>query len=81
MVKASGLHEKSPSKHSADLSVVETMDVIASAFPNTKKKAKEFECIRVDGATDEGPSHAEVQFLWCERHVNKKTKVTLVTTR
>ena len=76
VVKASVLHEKSPAQHSADLSVVEQMDVMASTFLN-----KEIECIRVDGATDEGPSHAEVQFMWCERHVSKKTKMTLITTR
>lgn len=81
VVKASGIHEKSPAQHSADLSVIENMDVMASAFLNTNKKAKEFECIRVDGTTDKGPCHAEVQFMWCERHVSRKTKVTLVTTR
>ena len=63
VVKASALHEKSPAQHSADLSVIEQMDVMASTFLN-----REIECIRVDGATDKGPSHAEVQFMWCERH-------------
>ncbi|CAB4038298.1 Chromatin modification-related YNG2, partial [Paramuricea clavata] len=57
------------------------MDVIASAFLDDNGEYKEIECVRVDGATDEGRSHAEVQFIWCERHVNRKTKVTLVTTR
>ena len=50
-------------------------------FNRDSGKVKEIECIRVDGASDEGPSHAEVQFLWTERHLNRPTKVTLVTTR
>ncbi len=39
------------------------------------------ECIRVDGATDEGPSHEEVQFWWTVRHVEVAKLVTLVTAR
>ena len=81
VVKASVLHEKSPAQHGADMSVIVSMDVIASAFLDDNGEYKEIEWVRVDGATDEGPSHAEVQFIWCERHVNRKTKVTLVTTR
>ena len=81
VVKASGLHEKSPAQHGADMSVIESMDVMASAFLDDNREYKEIECVRVDGATDEGPSHAEVQFIWCERHVNRKTKVTLVITQ
>ena len=34
---------------------------------------KEIECIRVDGASDEGPSHEEVQFWWTERHFKRPT--------
>ena len=46
-----------------------------------RSKPKEIECIRVDGAADENPSHAEIQFLWTERHIVKPTRVALVTTR
>ena len=42
---------------------------------------KDIDCIRVDGASDEGPSHLEVQFWWTEWHVAHKKLVTLVTTR
>ena len=42
---------------------------------------KEVEYIRVDGASDEGPSHVEVQFLWTERHFLKNTLVTMVSSR
>ena len=38
-------------------------------------------CIRVDGASDEGPSHHEVQFLWTEQHLESGSYATLVTCR
>ena len=37
--------------------------------------------VRVDGTSDEAPSHLEVQFLWTERHLTKQTKATVVTAR
>ena len=42
---------------------------------------KEIDCIRVDGAMDEGPSHELVQYWWTEWHYRKKKMATLVTTR
>ena len=45
------------------------------------EKPKQIECIRVDGATDEGPAHLEVQFWWTLRHFEQPTIATLVTTR
>jgi hypothetical protein len=44
-------------------------------------KNKPTDCIRVDGAGDEGPIHAEVQFSWTERHLEQEKVCTLVTTR
>ena len=44
-------------------------------------KNKPIDCIRVDGAGDEGPAHAEVQFMWTERHLEQEKVHTLVTTR
>ena len=38
-------------------------------------------CIQVDGASDEGPSHKEVQYYWTERHLLKNKVATVVTTR
>ena len=81
VVKASGIHDKTPSQPAADLSILEGQNVMRLAFLNDEANSKEIECIRVDGATDEDPSHVEVQFLWCKRHVSKKTRITLVTTR
>ena len=42
---------------------------------------KAIECIRVDGASDEGPSHEEVQFWWTARHLKGGNLVTLVSSR
>lgn len=38
-------------------------------------------CIQVDGASDEGPGHEEVQFMWTARHLSKGTIATLATAR
>ena len=40
---------------------------------------KQVYCIRVDGASDEGPSHHEVQFLWTEQHLESGSYATLAT--
>ena len=81
VVKASFVHQKSPAQHISDLEKLEETDELKPLFlkPNSDQN-KDIECIGVDGATDEGPSHMEVQFLWTERHFCKPTKVTLVTT-
>ena len=76
VVKGSYVHEKNPSQHMADLTMLEKKHELAHLFtPNN------VEYVRVDGASDEGPSHVEVQYLWTERHYRKGTKVTMVTTR
>ena len=82
VVKASGVHQKNPSQHAADLDMLQAMDHPKTVFlQEDSGEVKEIKCVRVDGASDEGPSHTEVQFLWTERHMNRPTKVTLVTTR
>ena len=80
IVKAYGVEVKSPSQHAADLKVVEKIEAAEPLFFKDGI-CKDIECIRVDGSTDEGPSHLEVQFLWTERHLSKPIRVTLVTTR
>lgn len=37
--------------------------------------------MRVDGASDEGPAHDEVQYWWTYRHIFKEKTATLVTSR
>lgn len=80
VVKASGVHQKNPSQHAADLDMLQNFDDLKPVFCRDLGNVKDVECIRVDGASDEGPSHAEVQFLWTERHLTRPTKITLVTT-
>lgn len=75
VVKAHNVHEKNPAQHAADLEKL-------GEFEETKSVlAREIECVRVDGASDEGPSHAEVQFMWTEKHINHGKICTLVTSR
>ena len=49
-----------------------TSDGTDSLFP------KDIDCIRVDGASDEGPSHHEVQFWWTEWHMLNNKVATIV---
>ena len=65
-----------------DLEMLENEPEIKPAFIHRLTgKEKLVECIRVDGATDEGPCHEEVQFLWTARHISRPTVDTLVTAR
>ena len=81
VVKAAKLHQKNPTQHMADLYMMESKPELSSAFINPLSGAhKQIECVRVDGATDEGPNHEEVQFLWTQHHIAKEKIVTLVTT-
>ena len=79
VVKASGMHQKNPAQHLADLEYLQSLDTLQPVFAKNSREPKDVECIRVDGVSDEGPSHAEVQFLWTERHMTRPTKVALVT--
>ena len=82
VVKPVGLFLKNPMQHALDLEMLEESAELKSAFINPlTNQRKLFECIRVDGAADEGPSHEEVQFVWTARHIVKATQVTLVTAR
>ena len=53
----------------------------AQHLSDKESLAKDIECIRVDGASDEGPGHEEVQFYWTERHLPMSKASTIVTTR
>ena len=51
-------------------------------FTNMSSGApKQIECVRVDGASDEGPGHEEVQYWWTLRYIVKRKVATLITTR
>lgn len=83
VVKApSNIHPKNPCQHYADLNMLESKEELKAAFYNHETGSpKAIDCVRVDGAADEGPSHHEVQFYWCQRHILKNKFATLVTTR
>ena len=77
IVKApSVLHEKTATQHLADLYMLRENPELDVCFED-----KEIDCIRVDGGSEEGPAHLEVQFRWREWHLKKEKEVTLVTTR
>ena len=82
VVKTPKLHEKSPAQHAADLEFLESIEKLHPVFFNLSNGVpKSVECIRVDGASDEGPSHEEVQFYRTAHHLSKGKIVTLVTSR
>ena len=65
VVKPTGVYPKNPMQHMCDLEMLEQKCELQSAFTNPfTGERKAIECIRVDGAGDEGPLHDEVQFLW-----------------
>lgn len=67
---------KNAAQHAADLEFLQNLPDLEPWLAN-----KPIDCIRVDGASDEGPSHIEVQFNWTERHVKYAKVATLVTSR
>ena len=80
VVKAVPLHSKNPGQHAADLAMLQEIDELSGVFFHNSEP-KPIDCIRVDGAADEGPSHEEVQFWWTARHIDQKKIATLITTR
>lgn len=82
VVKAPKVHMKNPAQHASDLELIETKEELYPVFVNNVTgHPKLIECVRVDGAVDEGPAHEEVQFYWTARHLTKGRQLTLVTTR
>ena len=82
VVKAAGLFSKNPAQHSSDIAMLEKSEQVGAAFVNPCTNVhKQIECVRVDGASDEGPTHEEVQFFWTLRHFNNQYFATVVTTR
>ena len=82
IVKVPGIFEKNPALHAADLAMIEGKEEIKAAFVNSATGTpKEIECIRVDGSSDEGPAHQEVQYWWTKRHLLKGSRATMVSSR
>ncbi len=81
VVKAVPLHSKNPAQHASDFKMLLEKEDLANAFYDKDGKLKKVLCVRVDGASDEGPSHDEVQFFWTLEHLHNSRLVTLVTAR
>ena len=76
IVKPHIVFPKNPAQHAADLAMLQKKEEFKACLDN-----KTIDCIRVDGASDEGPIHHEVQFMWAERHLEQAKVCTLVTSR
>ena len=76
IVKPHILYPKNPSQHFADLCMLQKKPEFESCL-----SSKLIDCIRVDGSTDEGPGHDEVQFLATERHLELGKFCSFVTAR
>ena len=80
VVKAAKVYPKNPAQHFTDLEMLSKIPDLQSVFTNPSTgKPKAIECVRVDGASDEGPSHDEVKFWWTSRHYRSEKVMTLVS--
>ena len=53
---------------------------LKDAFTNPLSGEKKLiDSVRVDGATNEGPSHEEVQFRWASHHLEEGKLASLLT--
>lgn len=58
-------------RHS-DIEILEgAAELATSSCILTLETERLLKCIRVDEASDEGPSHQEVQYWWTVRHLSK----------
>jgi len=80
VVKAVPLHAKNPAQHAADFEMLKTKEELNNVFYN-EDGLKKLLCVRVDGGSDEGPMHKEVQFFWTLEHLKNTRLVILITTR
>jgi hypothetical protein len=82
VVKAVPIHQKNPAQHYADLQMLAKEPLLKHVFYNSETgHPKLIDCIRVDGASDEGPAHEVVQYFWTNWHFTQGKVVTLLTTR
>ena len=73
VVKGADIFPKNPAQHFSYLKMLEGSECVQ---PNpTTGSLKQIECVRFEGATDEGPSHLEVQYWWTLRHIQHLTLV------
>ena len=81
-VKGALSHNKNVAQHAADLEMTQQCDEFLCIFYNRDTETlKEIGCIRADNGHDEAPCFEEIQFWWAKRHLEKPTRVQLVTSR
>ena len=79
VIKASGVLPIHPAQHLSDLEMLEMSPTFSPAFiKHVTGNRKSVECVRVDGAADDGPAHEEVQFHWTERHLKNGYTASLL---
>ena len=80
IVKPAKIFPKNPAQHYSDLKMLCSLPEFEPVFTNNVSQTpKQIECVRVDGAGDEGPSHLEMQFWWTRRHLEEKKAILAVT--
>ena len=72
------VHQKNAAQHFSDIQMLSKREDLTAVFQNNSKY---IDCIRLDGASDEGPAHELVQYYWTEWHIKNEEVATLVTTR
>lgn len=81
-MKAVPIHQKNRVQHFSDLLMLSCEPLLHPVFCNLETGGpKSIDCIRVDGAADEGPSHEVVQYFWTDWHFTQEKVATLLTTR
>lgn len=60
VVKPQPLHSKCPAQHMEDLKMIQDKEELKEVFYTSNGTAKLIDCVRVDGATDEGPHRSPV---------------------
>ena len=64
-MKPQAIYCKNQAQHYADLKMLSTIPELQPAFLNPHtNEPKLIECMRVDGAGDQGPAHEKVMFGW-----------------
>ena len=78
VVKAQPLFPKSPAQHAADFDMLQGEEELKNVFLQPNGDRKPILCVRVDGASDEGPSHEEIQFFWTRDHILKVASLSKI---
>ena len=81
IMKAAPIHKKNPTQHFSDLLILSATEELNAVSIPLGIHNKVVDCVRVDGATDEGPSHDQVQYWWTNWRFLMNKVATLLTSR